>query len=498
MILPLIKGVAAIAGLPQWVGRYVRQENLLADGERVLVAVSGGPDSVALLNLLRRLKPDLDLHLGVAHFDHGLRGEQSREEAGFVAALAGSLSLSFHPGQGDTRELARGDRISLQMAARRLRLQFLKDTCRSHGYQKLALGHTADDQVELFFIRLLRGAGPEGLRGMRPLTPEGLVRPLLAVAKEVLLAWLHQERLPYRQDPSNLQRDYLRNRVRLDLLPQLQDYNPRLLEAVWRTQALLQEEESILVPEVSRALAEVGESWGPDSYCLNLPGFLGLPPALRKMTLRAALHQILGEYPVSSAQVAAVLDLAQARQSGGRISLGTCRVARAGQELHIFPRLPAPPREGGALPSCPGRFEAGGWIWHLAGRPYSPAISLPLEPNVAWLDLDHVSFPLQVRFFQPGDRFRPQGASGSRKLQDFLVDNKIPRWLRPYLPLVVSRDRIVWVAGLRVAEDAKLTAASRNILEITLTPGNPDTRRIWEMLLACRRGIGGAEKEDRI
>ena len=492
MIPPLMQGAAAVADLPQWVGRYGRQENLFAGGERVLVAVSGGPDSVALLHLLHRLQPDLGLDLGVAHFDHSLRGRQSWEEAGFVAALARSLSLPWHPGQGDTRELARRERVSLQMAARRLRLQFLKDTCHGHGYQKLALGHTADDQVELFFLRLLRGAGPEGLRGMLSATPEGLVRPLLAVSKEVILNWLRQENLPYRQDPSNLKRDYLRNRVRLDLLPQLQAYNPRLQEAVWRAQALLQEEETLLAPAVSRALAEVGEARGPDFYRLSLPRFSGLPLALQKLVLRSILQKFLEEYPLSAVQVAAVLDLAQAEKSGGQISLGTCRVARAGGELHIFSRFPAPRLEGGTLPSSPGCFEAGDWNWHLASQSYLPAAPLPKEPHVAWLDQEHVSFPLQVRYFQPGDRFRPMGSSGSRKLQDFLVDSKIPRWLRPYLPLVVSRDRIVWVAGLRVAEEVKLTAASRNLLEIQLSPGHPETRRIWEMLLACRE----ASKEE--
>jgi tRNA(Ile)-lysidine synthase len=492
VIPPLMQGAAATSDLPQWLGRYVRQENLFARGERVLVAVSGGPDSVALLHLLYRLQADLVLDLGVAHFDHGLRGEQSREEAGFVAALAQSLSLPCHPGQGDTRELARRERVSLQMAARRLRLRFLKDTCRDHGYQKLALGHTADDQVELFVLRLLRGAGPEGLRGMLPATPEGLVRPLLAVGKAVILDWLLQENMPYRQDPSNLKRDYLRNRVRLDLLPQMQAYNPNLPEAVWRAQDLLREQESLLAPLVSRALAEVGEDRGPDFCRLSLPRFSGLPRALQKLVLRAILKKFLEEYPLGAVQVTAILDLAQAEKSGGQISLGTCRVARAGGELHFFSRLPAPRRERGALPSAPGRFQAGGWTWHLASRPYPPQAPLPQEPHIAWLDQDLVGFPLEIRYLQPGDRFWGTGAPGPKKLQDFLVDRKIPRWLRPYLPLVLSRDRIVWVVGLRVAEEVKLTTRSRNLLEIELSPGNPETRRIWEMFLACR----GASKEE--
>jgi len=497
VIPPLLEGAAGAADLLPWVCRYARRENLFAAGERVLVAVSGGPDSVALLHLLHRLGRDLDLVLGVAHFDHGLRGRQSQEEAGFVAGLAGSLSLPCHLGEGDTRELARRERISLQMAARRLRLRFLQDTCRGHGYYKLALGHTADDQVELFFLRLLRGAGPDGLRGMLPATPEGLVRPLLAVGKDAILAWLEQESLPYRQDPSNLQRNYLRNRVRLDLLPQMQTYNPRLKEAVWRTQALLQEEERLLAPEVSRAFREVGEALTPDLYRLHLPKFLGLPVALQKLVVRSVLNQFLAESPLSAAQVGAVLDLAQAKKSGGLMSLGTCRVARAGGELHIFSRLPAPSPGPAWLPSSPGRFEAGGWCWRLAGRGRQPAEDRPPGPHIAWLDQDRLRFPLQVRQFQPGDRFWPGGAAGPKKLQDFLVDKKIPRWLRSYLPLVLSGEEIVWVAGLRVAEPAKLTGSGGNLLEVQLSPGSADTLRIWEMLRACLQSAAGGKNEDQ-
>jgi tRNA(Ile)-lysidine synthase len=332
---------------------------------------------------------------------------------------------------------------------------------------------------------------------MLPATPEGLVRPLLAVGKAVILDWLRRENLPYRQDPSNLQRDYLRNRVRLDLLPQLQHYNPRFNEAVWRAQALLQEQESLLVPLLAKALGEVVETGGAELQRLNLSRFAGLSPALRKMVLRSILQEFLEEYPLTSAQLAGVLALALAEKSGGQISLGTCRVARAGGELHIFSRLPAPAREGGTLPSFPGCYEAGGWTWRLASRTYLPETPLPQEPQMAWLDQDQVQFPLEIRHFRPGDRFWGTGAPGPGKLQDFLVDGKIPRWLRPYLPLVVCGSRIVWVPGLRVAEEVKLTATSRNVLEMELSPGNPDTRRIWEMFLACRQSVANRKTEDR-
>lgn len=501
MIQPCFSGPPP-ADLPSWVKAYVRQEGLCRPGDRVLAGVSGGPDSVALLHLLYQLRQDLGLELAVAHFDHGLRGSESEEDAAFVVRLARDLALTCHRGEGRVKELARAERISLQMAARRLRLDFLRQTCRHQGYTKLALGHTADDQVELFFLRLLRGAGPEGLKGMWPATPEGLVRPLLALGKDTLLAWLHQEGLSYRQDLSNLDRRYLRNRFRLDLLPGLLLFNPRLREAVWRTQALLQEEERLLAQETDRAWEAVARPLAPEVFALALPRLLGLPPGLQKRVLRAAVGKLAGGREITSAQVAALLALARGEKSGGQLPLGEVRVARAGRELHVFQNLAAPPPGSVTLLSATlvslqktgnrkqkTLVSPEGWGWRLRRLPGPLPQPRPTSPLTAWLEAEKVEFPLEVRHFRPGDRFWPLGAPSPKKLQDFLVDNKIPRWLRPHLPLVESGGTIIWVVGLRIAEPAKLTPNTRHILELEATPLTPATRKISQ-LLTGRRGSG--------
>ncbi|MFI5354274.1 MAG: tRNA lysidine(34) synthetase TilS [Desulfobaccales bacterium] len=462
----------------------VRREELFHSGDRVLVAVSGGPDSVALLHLLAGWRRELGLELAVGHFDHSLRGGASQEDAAFVVDLAKALGLPCHLGRGDVKELARRQKLSVQMAARKLRLDFLRETCRAQGYGKLALAHTADDQVELFFLRLLRGAGPEGLKGMWPVTPGGTVRPLLAVGKAALLAWLERQNLPHRLDLSNLSRAYLRNRIRLDLLPELQRlYNPRLPEAIWRTQALLQEEERLLALETERLLALVARSPAPDFFLLDLRQLRSLDPGWQLRLLRATLGRLIAEPTLSAAQTASLLDLAHGEKSGGLISLGEVQVARAGSELHLFRRLPRPPAgEVTQLPGPPGAVDSpAGWRWTLStGRG-----GISPEPHVAVLDQEKLTFPLQVRYFQAGDRFWPLGAAGPRKLQDFLVDAKIPRWLRPHIPLVASGGQIVWVAGVRPAEPVKVTEASRTLLAIDLSPTRPETRRLWDLLLAC-------------
>jgi tRNA(Ile)-lysidine synthase len=492
--LAFLEDPAAAGGLPEWVFTRARQEGLFTPGDRVLVAVSGGPDSVALLHLLVRLAPQLGLDLGVAHYDHGLRGQDSRADADFVADLARDLKLACHQGRGAVRDAARRDKVSLQMAARKLRLQFLRDACRRHGYVKLALGHTADDQVELFWLRLLRGAGLEGLKGMWPATPEGLVRPLLAVGKAVILAWLQRETLPYRVDASNQSRAYLRNRVRLDLLPHLtRGYNPRLAQTIWRTQSLLQEDERLLARDTDAAWGRLARPLTEDCFALDLDRFFRLEPGLQRRVLRAGVARLGAEMALTALQVASLLALAGSARSGGLISLGggkgdNVQVAKAGTILHFMKALPAASPETTLLPDCPGEVDSPpGWRWRWSRGACRPGDPWP-PPEVAWLNPARVGPSLTARFWQPGDRFWPQGAPGPKKLQDFLVDAKIPRWLRPHIPLVVAGEEMVWVAGLRVAEPLKLPADSREVLEITVAPTSPATARIWEILRRVREG----------
>jgi tRNA(Ile)-lysidine synthase len=475
----------ALAGeLPEAVLAYARRQQLFSAGDRVLVAVSGGPDSVALLHLLMRLSPKLGLELGVAHYEHGLRGKDSQGDADFVADLTRRLGLPCHLGRGEVKEVARRDKVSVQMAARKLRRQFFQATRSDHAYTKLALGHTADDQVELFWLCVLRGAGLEGLKGMEPAAADGLVRPLLAVGKTVLLRWLEQENLAYRWDASNQSRAYLRNRVRLDLLPHLsQEYNPNLSQTIWRTQALLREDEALVRRETTAVWEGLAERLAEDCFALDVDRFWSLEGAWRRRVLRFGVSKISPSLVLTAAQVEALLALGTSERSGGLISLGDdVRVARAGAVLHIFRALPEPPQEVTRLPDSPGEVESPeGWRFRLARRAYRNNDSWP-APEVAWLNPDKISLPLVARAWRPGDRFWPQGARGSKKLQDFLVDAKIPRWLRSHIPLVAGGGEIIWVAGLRLAEPVKILPSCQEVLELSLTPANAGTARIWEIL----------------
>ncbi len=465
------------ATLPRQVAAYIQRHQLIRPRERLLVAVSGGPDSTALLHLLHRLAPRWSVSLGVAHFDHGLRGAASQADAAWVQELARSLGLPCHLGRGDVRRHQQHRRVSLQVAARELRHRFLRQIQAESNYHTIALGHTADDQLELFLLRLLRGTGPTGLKGMLP-QEQGLIRPLLWVDKTRLLSWLAAAGLPYRQDASNLDRRYRRNRVRLELLPQLLACNPRLPAAVTRLQALLQEQEAFLAQAARQALAAVllPDAGGP---ALSCPALEDLAPALQKRVLLLACGQAgLPLDRLGYRHIDALQHLARRERGGGEICLpGGWRAQRRGEALRFLettgekttaqeptPAVSLAPPEAG---NC--RYLEWQFSWQTEAWP-GGAAAVPGEAATAWFDYDQLRLPLQLRQVRPGDRLRPLGLQGSKKLQDLLVDAKIPRQQRPRIPLLLSGEEIIWVVGLRQGETAKVTPQTRRILRITARP----------------------------
>jgi tRNA(Ile)-lysidine synthase len=273
--------------------------------------------------------------------------------------------------------------------------------------------------------------------------------------------------------------------VRLDLLPELaRQYNPQVKAAIWRLMSLLEEDERLLTSQTAQTWNRVARMVTLDFAVIHLPSLLALPSGLQKRTLRYALGKLAADQEITSAQVENLLALAKAQRSGGQINFSSCQVARAGQELHLWRRLP-PPQGAVTFLSAPGEWHTPqGWRFLIDLKP-SPADGPKTPaPGAVFLDAGHVSLPLAIRYFQPGDRFWPHGGPGSRKLKDFFIDSRIPRWLRPHIPLVESSGRIIWVVGLRSANPPKVTSDTKRVLSLEVAPANPYTARVWETLLA--------------
>jgi tRNA(Ile)-lysidine synthase len=467
----------------------------------IVVGVSGGPDSTCLLHVLKRLcspeSPYARIRLHVAHLDHGLRGEAGRADAEFVADLAAQWGLPCTLGQEDVPALAQKDHLSLEDAARRARYAFLRRVAAEVGAARIAVGHHADDQVETLVMHWLRGSGLAGLAGMRALDGD-VIRPLLLTSRTAILRYCEQHQLVYREDASNQDRSFLRNRIRHDLLPVLERYNPNLRETLLRNAAVLAEEDVYIQAQVDAAWPGVIMCAAEGYVEGDREAYRRLPLALRRRLLgRVALlvsggkvhlelrHVVMSDALLLSAAGSGVLHLPgglRLRRVYGRFVVAS--------ETHALDQTKRQTRDGlsalersaqnkAVVPlPVPGEARLPGTHWlvraHvLEGQSSPPPGYEPGEAGRRWgyLDLDVVEArgPLFLRVRHPGDRFRALGMRVEKKLQDVLVNAKVPHAERDALPLVCGADdTILWVAGYQIADLVKLTSTTRRVLVLEL------------------------------
>ena len=442
------------------------QSSLLASGRipsgcRVLVAVSGGADSVALLLLLQAVSGPLGLHLEVAHLDHGLRPE-SADDAQFVQQLCEARHFSLVVERRDVGKLASACKGNLEEVARQERRQFLESTSQRLGCTRIALGHHREDQAETVLLRLLRGAGPAGLAGMH-IPSEPFVRPLLDFSRAELQAFLSEQGIAWREDITNRDLQFSRNRVRHELLPMLQSFNPQIVQRLDDLSRLLADDESYWTELLAELLAEHLRT-EPAGISLPRNLFLDVPPALAGRLVRAALLRVRGDLRrIERQHVAQVLALVGSDRPQAELDLPAAWVARRYDRL-LFA---AGPPELDVAESL--QIEAPGVYPLPDGRRLQVSLadaSQDETPNRVEFDRAQLVFPLQIRTFAPGDRLQPVGMNGSKKLQDLFVDLKLTREQRAVQPLVLCGDTILWVVGLRRCRNFRSLRAKQPVLRL--------------------------------
>ncbi len=466
------------------VRKLILDHRLFAEDDIVIVAVSGGPDSLALLHILARL----DLHSGLVaiYIDHGLRPAETGTEIKMIGEVCTGLQIPFATHAVDVGGHRRRTGSSLEEAARTLRYAALESARIRHGAAVIAVAHTADDQAEEVLLRLIRGCGREGLSGMA-LKRDTIVRPLLHERKISLLTYLNENNLSFCRDSSNQSRTFLRNRVRLDLLPFLeQNFNPAIRTNLLQTAEILRHEEDLLRDLSQQAYGRLvrisedaagDERPSPAPLSIALPAFIDTHPALQRRVLEKVFWR-MGTAP-GFRQIEQVRNLIINGSTGAEIHLGAgLRVWKtSAAAVFSHPDGRRGYRGSGVRPAVISLAVEEPGVFNVAGHRLSVRLlgqrPTELAGGELLLDADRIAFPLLLRNPLPQEKFTPLGASGRRKITRFLSDVKISRWKRDCFPVLVMAERIIAVAGQRIDNDFRVRDDTRRFLVVgwqELTP----------------------------
>ncbi len=478
--------------LLQRVRRTIAAHRMLTPGDAVLVGVSGGPDSVALVHLLRGLASGLRLRLGIIHLNHGLRGADSDSDADFVRSLAGELNLPFFKRKADVNSFRKTHGLSLEEASRRVRYAYFAEIAGANHYNRVALGHHGDDNAELVLMNLIRGSGPQGLSGIPPVREDLYIRPLIDLSREEIEGFLDEEKIYCVIDASNKDPRHRRNRIRHELIPSIRDaYNPDISGALSRLAAIMRDENAWIDGMAETAFRDCILAQEDDLLILSPARLASLETPLARRVLRKALLEIRHDLRrIRYVHIDAIYDLIgnspddeptekeihlphriHVQGTGNRIMIRRSphslreASASAGPNIHDFNYLVREP-DAGAVDLHIREINARMRFSTLAGTALPDDLS---SSTTACFDFDALVFPLTVRPPRPGDRFIPLGMRGSQKLKDFFINRKIPRSERGRCPLLISGDAVIWIAGLRTAEFGKATAHTQKLLKVELS-----------------------------
>jgi tRNA(Ile)-lysidine synthase len=452
------------------VNQTIEKYGLLEKGERVVVALSGGPDSTALLAALAQIAQKLDLSLVVAHFNHGLRGVESDEDEKFCRVLSDKMGLSFVFGKMDQKKRKKG--ISPEDFYRRQRYDFLNQTAEDYQAQKIALGHNLQDQAETVLLNILRGSGLEGLKGFLPMRDGKFIRPLMEMSRREIISFLNEAGIPYRQDSSNENKKYLRNQIRSELIPYLKEkFNPKIEENLAQMAEILRLEDEFIRQHVDEVLKSSFIQKQQNRILLKIAYISKLPSAIRLRLFKTILESLNpAKNGFSFIHIKSLDNLAQKCETGKRIDLPLgIEVRREYEDLII---------EAKKADSKRIEYE---YIMNIPGAVYFKERNITIRSelmtkenvdfsgkNAVYLDLDKIQQPLIIRNRKNGDWFQPLGMQGQQKIKSLFIDHKIPRLKRDEIMLLVDNISVIWIENMHLNDRVKITAGTKNVLKLEI------------------------------
>jgi len=450
----------------------IDEMRMFAPGDGVVIGISGGPDSTVLLHALHQLRNERDIRLEAVHVNHGLRGEESTRDAEFARGQAEGLEIPF---EVITLTSLRKEGGSIQQNARDARYFHFHRVARSRGARRIALGHHADDCIEWALMNLIQGTGMSGLRGIPPIRGE-VIRPLIRIRKGEILAYLAQKNIPFIEDSSNRSQSYLRNRIRHTLIPFLEErFNPRVNEALLRILSIAAWEDEYLTGEAERFFMQALVERRDGMLRMDRRAVAAMQPAVQARLIRHAVASIAGTTRgLSFGHIHSILQMIKKEGRSRRLHLpGGITVSTEYESLDVKKRTKETNSDFYHVIQEPGTL----WLpvprMRLTFQLRPDALGLDVKqspPGRAYLDAERCAFPLTLRNPWPGDRFQPLGMEAPMKLKGFFINQCIPRSSRARTPLLISRQQIAWVVGLRVDERFKVRRWKAPVLTVEMTP----------------------------
>ena len=455
--------------------KTIENYSMLSGEERVLTALSGGPDSVCLLYVLKNLQDEFSLDLNAVYVDHCLRIEETPLEIEFCRKLCEKLDIPFITKSIDVKSYAKEKGINKQAAARELRYQIFEETANEIKAHKIAIGHTADDQAETLLMRLFRGSGPTGLSGIPPVRGK-FIRPLIDIERQEIERHLQEAQIDFIVDSSNLRKDYLRNKIRLSLIPMLREINPNIIETLSRTAIIFREEDRHFEIAVTKALMRLISRKSDSRIELFLSPLEAMEKVILRRALRRAIDETKGLHGINFIHIEDIINLIKYGKAGDRLYLPDG--IRAIKEYSTLVLTSEPPVTLDTYTlEVPGELvlrEAGVFMKASLVEPSDSgeqgrAVKAHADfKTLGLFDAERLVFPLIVRSRKRGDFFHPLGFGKKKKLQDFFVDEKVPRDERDRIPLIISGEDIVWIVGYRGDERFKVTEETKKVLKLEI------------------------------
>jgi len=449
--------------------KTIRDNEMLGSGDKVIIGVSGGFDSTALLYLLDSLKTKLGIKLYVAHLNHKIRGAESDKDMEYVKKISKKLGITCFCESFDVPGFAKQKKMNLEDAARTFRYGYFERVAVKTGANKIASGHNADDNIETFIMRLIRGSGLKGLRGI-PAVRGGIIRPLINTYRKDIEHYLKEKNIKPRTDQSNFDTSLFRNRIRHELLPLLESYNSNIKDALQRSIRLAKQEYDLIEREAEKLCGKLATK-KTGMISLNVRKLSGLNIAVASEIMRKAIAYVKKDLvDISSVNIDDIFSILSSKR--GKLNLTGAFIEKKKDRLLISAKMPQKTKEKQFSHTLyiPGETNVNEAGYTIESELISMSNRLKLkirDPLRALVDYDKIKAPLIIRNRKPGDVFYPLGLKGKKKLQDIFVDEKIDIDERDRIPVVEDGKNIVWIVGYRVSDKAKVTPKTNKVVRLT-------------------------------